>query len=398
MPVSVNSLRTRALCLLTTCLDAVKIPNNATSKDLLVVVETKSGQLLEVSIVLESPAAPMSNKIEVLAGEITSPHRETAAAAFWTVTEAAGYGKPVAVNRPAPSLSDKGKRIYRGDPDLVVWRQKVVRQTPNAPVHVFKEFASVVETCCRFFFNKNRDLCALLGYDIEDLKTYGNMWLNSFWSTGRVVDVQRGDENHRLLYNFLRQRFAEMYRQMKGSRTQNTILDRQSVATALGLEYVKDVDTRATTTQGKEFNTSFAVQVPQHADSVSDLLAQSREKKKRCVLNIKTPASRKSSAAELLAKELGKMPHDVMVQTLTDMHQNSYACPVTRQEAKRQLRLHREACTTCLSAQEGGTVHFIADVPGFKSGNALTVKVETCEQPASLNGLGTLKQTENLAG
>jgi hypothetical protein len=102
-------------------------------------------------------------------------------------------------------------------------RETLFRKVPNPTPEVYENLNGVIMTCVRFFYGANRDLCLRLGYEIHDMKTYAQVWTANFWSTSRVLMPKTKDENHKLLYRFLRQRFAEFYKQMITFRSRNVL-------------------------------------------------------------------------------------------------------------------------------------------------------------------------------
>jgi hypothetical protein len=339
--------KSKALCLLTACLDAVGVPwqHHAAKQgqEEHISVTTKTGGALKVVIVLADAAEPTPTSMEVLAAEITSPHRRTMIAAFHRVTNHAGYGNLTPIWRGTPTPIPAGRktnRPYGDNPDLVVFRHRLLRQVPNAPERVFKQFDSVVMTSCRFFYRKNERLCAILGYDLFDLKTYAQLWLNIFWSTARVISP-KGDENQRLLYDYLRQRFAEFYKQMKENRIRSVASDRQTVKTTFGYEFVRDSDSW----DGDSPGAAKAVSVDQIVVDEDDERELERYRDRHDVIREQNVKKRKDRAASLLAENLARLPHEVMVTVLADAVTSPFLCPDTRREALVQLEQHRSNCT-----------------------------------------------------
>lgn len=362
--MSQKNLVQKATCMLASCLDAVNIPYVLSpGKAPTVTVPMKNGSGEIVVDLVTSASEPETDRLKVLANEIISAHRPTADAAFHSITDAAGYGKPVAIDRgPVPAIKPgrKTNRPYGDDPDRVIFRENVFRNVVNPSSDVYKKFDPVITTCCRFFYMKNRDICVKLGYEIVDLKTYAQMWTANFWSTGRVLQPKK-DENERLLYKFLRQRFAEFYAQLRDRRHRNVVHDSGSVMLGLGIEFKFDSDsysrngTRNATAvhAGTETLGGHADPFMHRIVSAQDLTDEDDErgfqkyKDSHAVITTTNPKKRAKHAAQLLEEGLATLPHEDLLENLERASKSRFLCPDTRKEALRQLARHQAACSKC---------------------------------------------------
>lgn len=372
----------KAVCRVTACLDHLKIPYEYGTRVENVVVQKKGGGELQVLVVPAPSATPTVDLLEVLAPEVASSHRETADKAFHAITEAAGYGKPQAIDRGAVQAIPPGRktnRPYGDDPDRVILRESVFRTVANPTTNVYQQMDPVIMTCCRFFWMKNQALCVRLGYDIGDLKTYAQMWTANFWSTGRVLRPKK-DENERLLYRFLRQRFAEFYQQLRGARSRNVVADKQSIALGLGVDYLIDSDGMGDEKVAK------AVSVPTEDLDEEEQRAYERYKDEHTDINTSNPKKRRASAAALLSKSLSAMPHDAMVEALTQTGKSYFACPDTRKEALRQLEIHTKSCSACTPSAEPVLPTKPAPV------ESLNVGLDESEDAAGVDALGAAEE------
>lgn len=145
--------------------------------------------------------------------------RENAQAYFAAITQRLGYGSR---NPFRSSVLSMPPRIRQGsDSDAVMWRQRQILRLPNPTEAVYKLMEPIISQAARRFHRTNAFLCGLEGVDVEDLKTHARVWLILFWSTSRRLINTRedGSDNQRLFTTFLKQRFAEYWRQMTEHRS-----------------------------------------------------------------------------------------------------------------------------------------------------------------------------------
>lgn len=125
---------------------------------------------------------------------------------FHQMTEAAGYGKPLPFSR------GEYKKVYRNDFFLAAVRHREVRDAPDPPKEVVAALSPITKREIRFFFNKTRGLCGLLGFEQEDLQTFAMIWtityIHRYWL--RTETHKGGSDNKRLYGRFLRQRFGHL--------------------------------------------------------------------------------------------------------------------------------------------------------------------------------------------
>jgi hypothetical protein len=241
----------------------------------------------------------------------------------------------------------KSTRPYGDDHDRVIMRETLFRKVPNPTDEVYQTLNGVIMTCVRFFYNANRDLCLRLGYEVHDMRTYAQVWTANFWSTSRVLMPKAKDENQKLLYRFLRQRFAEFYKQMITFRSRNvfTTAPGEDVMVVINpnrhAEHRKDShrcdQPRLTTTLLKEEQDDHAEELAKYQDAHTEL-------------DVSTYAKRRVSASKMLKSGLESLGHDKLVETLTNTAASYFFCPDTRKEARRQLELHESTCLTCAHA------------------------------------------------
>jgi hypothetical protein len=322
----------RAICLLAAALEHLGIPYLADPAGL--VVEKGAGGLIWVKINPGGEEVVTPDLIELNAAEVIGRNQVARDRCLHVVTVAAGYGSPKIIDRgPAPTA-----RVYGDDPDRVIFRESVFRNTVNPTPKVYERLEPVIMTCVRFFYRKNRDLCVRLGYEIGDLKTYAQVWTANFWNTGRTLINEEANGNERLLYNFLRQRFSEFNQQMRVFRTRSTLADRQSIQIGLGTSYVFEG------TSDASGSLLTAVKV---SDDDENTAWPFKSRQRIPEIDVSDPDARRASAKALLLKRLNDMPHAEMLDVLMYTARSVYACPDARSEAVKQLVTHKKSCPAC---------------------------------------------------
>lgn len=335
-PPNPQAQKLKSLCMISSCLEVLKIPHR---------VESERIHIGEVVVKVESvpglDSLRIGNTVSVSAAAICGG-TDRAHAALWTVTELLNRGRPVVFNRGPPPT----RRAYGDDHDRVVMRESAFRQSVNPPEEAFVRFGPWIDSCVRFFFMSNQDLCHSLAFGKEDLKTYALVWFSNFWTTARLLTPKDESENDKLLYRFLRQRFSQLYQQMKGPRRRNVAVDKETVRIGLSVKY------RLTDDGAGNLSLQAVRDVEPELDAREER-GLDEYRKRVCQLDVSTPDKRRSSAAALLSRSLAAMPHDAMVSALTHTYNSLLSCPDTRKEAGRQLEKHRKSCLACSSASVG---------------------------------------------
>ncbi len=345
MAITDKNLVKKTLARLASWMDACKI-KYIVEPDFSVSVATTEGRPVKIVVVLEKNEGPLVAApayLELLASDFCSAKREVSFGAFHAITEILGYGSPIPVERGAPT-----PRTYRGKTkdgteiegaeDLTVWRHNAFFNAANPAPEVFSYFDDVISSCIKFFWGKNFLVCERLGISKGDLRTHALMWTTTFWSEGRVFNDCKDDANKRILYEHLRTRFGELHAQFAVRRSANVIVDGQTVAAALGMEY------------GYEFGAGDRPTRCAITPEAPDLEALEQYKVEHNELDLTDEGSRAKSAKALLSKSLAAMPHDALIDTLKAAVDSIHFCPDTRTEAAKQLKLHVKNCSTCAAA------------------------------------------------
>ena len=140
--------------------------------------------------------------------EFTSSNRNDALRQFHRITQTFGYGCPIPENR----VGKPSKRAsYKSEEFLVAIRHNEFRQAHNCSPAKFTLYKDIVRQRAKKFWYFNAKICQTYGLDYEDLVQYANCWLVNFCGLYERPDASKGDDNRRLLQNYLKQRFAELY-------------------------------------------------------------------------------------------------------------------------------------------------------------------------------------------
>lgn len=323
-----NRPKYKALCLITACLESARIKYRielAGVHDF--VMQKLDGTELRVQV--EEGESQDPEVVRISLQTLLKGTGSEVNNLFLSLTSKAGYKCRAPINRGTPQAMAPGRksaRPYGDDPDRVIMRETVFRKVPDPTPEVYETLNPVIMTCVRFFYNANRKICLRLGYEIQDMKTYAQVWTANFWSTSRVLLPKTADENQKLLYRFLRQRFAEFYKQMVTFRTRNVFTNPVYDEPSIDREKPRfndgsfDADSQAELEQYQQDHTS---------------------------LDTSTYKKRRDSASAMLKSGLESMDHDKLVETLEETSTSYFFCPDTRKEAVRQLKIHKKTCLTC---------------------------------------------------
>lgn len=278
---------TQANQMMRTWLDACGIPHSTDNETLSIL--KPDGEPFVPSF---SPRKVMSTDLDVCMGE------------FHSITEAAGYGKPMPINR---GKAEK-KRIFK-DPLLARWRHTEMRTVPNMTTEALSAFEDIAKREAYIFLSRNPRLAAEMGYDLDVAINDARIWINTF--NGRYA-LQSLDETRRLLTNYLRQRFTEVSKGMQRER-RNVIPD-------------------SSYTQFRE---------SMEAEKPPEEWMEAHDE-----IKIKTPQRRREKVREMLKAGFDEMGHGQMLETL-DYTSKHHPCVDTRKAAAKYLGEHKESCETC---------------------------------------------------
>jgi hypothetical protein len=263
-----------------------------------------------IAVVL--PGNKLADDVLSIVADISAADLTTALEVFHVVTYATGHGLPTPVDRgPAPGRAE----IYGQDLFLVAARHREFRNSPDLNRAQAAFYRPVVVRWARGFHRRNRQLCLVHGYEVDDLVTFGWMWAHVFAHKSEVVT--NGDDNLRLLTRYLQQRGGELHRYLV-KKVRDTTPDAPTAHFAL---------------TGEPLVTSSS--------------SEEGEPGRRIIVR-----SRKD-AGQQLRSNLAALPHDRMVLALTDASTNPNRDYATQQMAAKLLREHASGCSSCNPVSQG---------------------------------------------
>lgn len=333
-------------------LTAAKIPCNTSHKSD-ISVEKKGGGTLEVHVVMGAQGeinraigraadAPSDECHSVIrASSITGKKRDVALAAFWEITDAAGYDRVDPIARGAePKANEKGnprKLHYRDEDFLVSIRHTEFRRSPNPPADRWAMYKTTMEKCAWAFLRANHDLCRREGINFDDVMQYCRCLVVNFCARYETPEPIHHD-NERKCYRFLQQRLyldrGSSLRAILLKKERSTMPDAETVAIAL--HGIPDADAEIS---------------PAPVDE--DMGVDEGYVARHCELDTSSIDARHASASSKLSEMLGALPHDKLVGALTNAASNQRLDPAARDEARRRLSEHVKTCESCnVGAQE----------------------------------------------
>lgn len=277
-----------AVSLLRTWLDACKIPYEASKESINI----------------------GGTPIAFDASNVMSTDMNVAMQEFHAITQAAGFGTPLPVDRGAAPVK---KRLFK-DNILARWRHSEMRTVPNQPQDVLDAFKPIARREANTFYSRNKYLCSSQGYDIDVAFNDALLWTNTFLGRYRIrLDDPETEhkENAKLLTNYLRQRFQEQARGLKRER-RNVVPD-----------------------------DAYFCDLEEVGDAPSDEWKEAHDQ-----IGYKSAQLRRAKVKELLADSFAKMEHGDMV-TVLERTAKEHPCIDTRHAASRYLKDHVEGCNLC---------------------------------------------------
>lgn len=176
---------------------------------------------------------------EAVAAKLTARH-DQAMAAFWALTETAGFGRPIVVDR---GVAPAGVR-YKDDPELVAMRHREFRQVANPSEELFRNpnYQKIVNWYCTKFFRANFYLCQQTGYEIEDIKTYAWLYLTNFYGRWRHLDREtfskEGYGNGKMFCSYLQQRLYSDLKPLLIRKSRNIVIDTETAELGTNMEFM----------------------------------------------------------------------------------------------------------------------------------------------------------------
>lgn len=308
---------------------------------------------------------PAADHLFVLASELTHRSKAVALTAFHGITQAAGYGKPETLSRGPDPIK---KLSFEDNFELVAMRHKEFRKVPNPSAEELKQYEKVVNKAVSRFLYINTKICKRHGIDFDDLRTYAQIWTCNFLGLYKVAKPTNND-NERKLYAHLCQRFGNFVEVLL-KKERSCIPDSQTASVAIfgrpyeggrigtgrrvwHQEHEADMHEALEAELDAEVNVDLEGLEGLTYDGMDQELAAltddaAEEAEERQVNDLK----RRKEAQATLKAEFSKLTHERLLFLLEEAANNGALCPDARSEARKQLRLHRESCASCLKAQE----------------------------------------------
>ncbi len=342
----------RALTLIKSWLTALSIPFEASTiggSDLVAI--GRNGTEVRIQIRAEDSPPVAAGTLALGAGLITGRSIQTALDLFQGLVEMLGYEYTSPVNRGALPTR---KAHFSDDFESVAFRHTDLHRVPNPSSADMARFEPIVKKAMLEFHRHYRDICQDNMLDYDDLKNIARVWTVAYLGMYRVpAERDLDNDNEKKLLTHLRQRFQE-FRNLLHKKGRNTFanLDEAHIAvhgtpfdyaaTFGGLGRLRRYKGTPEMIEAAADVFLQAAPIASEEDEIdSEYVSRHRE------LNTKTTTSRKASAEKLLEKLLAGLPHDEMVERLTNAIESDRIDPTARREAASRLRSHAGSCGSC---------------------------------------------------
>jgi hypothetical protein len=301
----------RAVCVMSSWLTSCQIPHEV---DLRNIITIKGEKPLKVNLHMDNNL--IEDGLNVQADALLVKDTLGAINAFQHITETAGFGRPMPVDRgPMPTR----KLGYRKAEEFeyVAFRHKEFRAAPNPDESEIKKYLPIIKNLSKSFYRKNTNLCELMGYKADDIETYCKVWTINFLHKYAVHNPTDND-NEKLLVSHLTQRLPELA----------VLLKRRAPSIKGSPEYV-------------------ALMEEDRGSEAPDAEWLDRNQK---IYN-KSYTCRRNEAKNILDTSLSALSHDRMVGLLSEASGNTAIEPDARKEASKRLKAHSAVCDLCRTAQ-----------------------------------------------
>lgn len=258
-----------------------------------------------------------THDITIMASDITGKDRTLAFRNFHYITEAAGYGSPIPVDRGA-GLNKKP--IYHEDFELVAMRHTQFRTAPNPKPEHLKGYRPIVENTASSFLRNNQAICTINLLELDDLLTYAMTWTINYIGHWEIPYPSYSNENPAKLRAYLQQCFVE-FRGLLLKKSKNCHPSKATIEAVGQMPIVLS-----------PYEEELDITEPPEEDP-KDVLA------------------RRKNADILLSHYLADLPHDRMLELLTEASENLEIDPDAADEAYKRLLKHQKTCGICLPLQ-----------------------------------------------
>lgn len=325
-PLSPNS---RAVRICHSYCQAASIPvriSNRPHCDL--AVTAKDGTTLDVAIVMSPQTDELADgpSITLLASDVASPKLEVALEAFHILTEEAGYGRPIPVDR-----GEKHK-VYGNDMFLIVARHTEYQRAPDMSREKLARYMPVIQRACKRFMSMNAKLLRMHMYEMNDLISLSIVWTTIFAHSSEILSPtqEEHDDNERLLTKHLKSQFFHFYTKLLGENAKQ----------------FPDPDTVSIALKGHVLDENHSIEkVAVDPRTEGEPVVEEKVETQAAV------ARRRDAARIVLDRMLAALPHDEMLKKLRREYENTCRDDKTREYARQRLIDHAKECDACLGAK-----------------------------------------------
>ena len=107
-------------------------------------------------------------------------------------------------------MADKKRTTCWNNFEDVCMRHMTFRNSPNQPESIMKPFYPIIKRMSKRYFYLFGVVFSTIGYNHEDLESYGRIYLVNFLGMKRRSINESDDEKFKLFTSYLKQRFGEL--------------------------------------------------------------------------------------------------------------------------------------------------------------------------------------------
>ncbi len=192
----------QAIHVLKSHLNALKIDfsTDSTSADLVV-----KGTKGDVPVILvEGKTSVEGSKISINVEDIVAPQLDKVLGAIHVLTEFAGFGRPIPVDR---GPAKKGRVTYHDQYEDVIFRHQLLRRSPNPEQKELERYLPVIKRVVYGIMRQFKPVFGAMGMDEGDLVSIAMVHTISFIHN---YAYESESKNSKLLTEFLVQRLGEV--------------------------------------------------------------------------------------------------------------------------------------------------------------------------------------------
>lgn len=302
-------------------------------------VTSSEGVKKEVQITAGDSGTAPEGAVVLQAGVLTGRRIQAAMEAFAAFQRTLGYEAKTPVDRG--QLPDK-KLDYKDNFEAVAMRHTELRRSPNPTAKELSQYDVVLKKATWNFLRLNTQLCQDHVHSFEDLFTYAQTWLVVYLGYYQVpAEQDKESNNEKKLYAYLWQRFGE-FRSLLNKKRRNVLAGMDTASIGQFNEpyryncgqgegkYFGYLDRKGSSESGLESDDTDESYVARHNE-----------------LDLRSPNTRRTSAAANLEARLAALPHDEMMETLKTAMENDRLHIDASREARKRLAEHIHGCALC---------------------------------------------------